>query len=330
MHISISADQGTIDIPKYSYSIVLPIYNEEESLEELYTRVCRVMAGIGETYEIVFVNDGSKDNSLEILKGLNERDSKVKIVNFSRNFGHQIAVSAGIDYAIGNTVVVMDADLQDPPEILPKFIDKLKEGYDVVYAVRKKRPEGFIKRFAYTSFYRILGKISHINMPLDSGDFCVMDRRIVGLLKSMPERNRFVRGIRSWVGFRQIGLEYERDGRYAGKSKYTISKLLKLAFDGFISFSYLPLQLASYLGFVISSISFLGALIYLSLKLFTHIYFPRGFPTTLIIILFLGGIQLMTIGIIGEYIGRVYDEVKQRPLYIVEDLIGFDRMKIQS
>ena len=217
----------------------------------------------------------------------------------------------------------MDGDLQDPPEVLSIFIEKWQEGWDVVYAVRKKRKENFFKRVAYAIFYRILNKISNIDIPLDSGDFSVIDRKIVNLLKAMPERNRFVRGIRTWVGFKQIGVDYERDRRFAGKPKYTFKRLVKLALDGVISFSYFPLQMARSLGFIVSGVSLVGAVLTLCQRLFTDTTVP-GYATTVISILFLGGIQLITIGILGEYIGRIYDEVKQRPLYIFQELIGFE------
>ena len=306
-----------------SYSIVIPIYNEEENLPELYNRLTDVMTSLQEPYEVIFVDDGSKDNSLNIMREMHQRDKRIKTISLSRNFGHQIAISAGIEYARGKAVIVMDGDLQDPPEVLPPFIQKWKEGWDAVYAIRRKRKENLLKRAAYAIFYRLLKKISSIDIPLDSGDFSIMDRKIVDILKSMPERTRFVRGIRTWVGFKQVGLEYERDKRFAGKPKYNFKKLVKLALDGLISFSYVPLKLAVSFGFVISGVSFLGAIATLFQRLFTDTTVP-GYATTVISILFLGGIQLITIGILGEYIGRIYDEVKQRPLYIIQEIIGFD------
>lgn len=306
-----------------TYSVVIPIYNEQANLPELYRRLTTVMTNLNAHYEIILVNDGSTDDSLLLMRELNQKDSRVKIINLSRNFGHQIAISAGMDYTKGQAVIVMDGDLQDPPEVLPIFIEKWQEGWDVVYAVRKKRKENLFKRVAYAMFYRILHKISNIDIPLDSGDFSVIDRKIVNLLKSMPERNRFVRGIRTWVGFKQIGVDYERDRRFAGKPKYTFKRLVKLALDGVISFSYFPLQMARSLGFIVSGVSLVGAVLTLCQRLFTDTTVP-GYATTVISILFLGGIQLITIGILGEYIGRIYDEVKQRPLYIFQELIGFE------
>ncbi|MBI5642860.1 MAG: glycosyltransferase family 2 protein [Deltaproteobacteria bacterium] len=309
-------------------SVVTPVYNEEAILPEFHRRLTLVLKAFGEPYEIVFVNDGSRDNSLALMKGISGRDKCVKVVNLSRNFGHQTAITAGLDYAIGDSVAIMDSDLQDPPEVLPGFFNKCREGYDVIYAVRKNRKEGVFKKAAYGSFYRLLKKMANIDIPLDSGDFCVLSRRALDILKSMPERNRFLRGLRGWIGLKQTGLEYDRDKRYAGEVKYTFSKLVKLAFDGFVSFSYVPLRLASFMGLLVSLMSFLGILIIFYLSFFTSrtVSVP-GWASVIVTILFLGGVQLVSIGIIGEYIGRVYDEVKQRPLYVVQDAIGFDKQE---
>ena len=306
-----------------TYSVVIPIYNEQEIIPELYNRLTKVLSQYQEPYEIIFIDDGGSDKSVEILKDFQKNDGHIKIISFSRNFGHQIAVCAGIDHASGDAVIIMDGDLQDPPEVLPLFIEKWKEGFEVVYGIRKKRKEFILKRMAYSIFYRLLKKISNVNIPLDSGDFSIIDKKIVATMKQMEERNRFVRGIRSWIGFRQTGLEYERDKRYAGEVKYTLRKLIRLAFDGLLSFSYVPLQAASLMGFIISFVSFFGILVVIFLRLFTDLSIP-GFASTAVLILFLGGIQLITIGIIGEYVGRIYDEVKQRPLYIKKESIGFD------
>ncbi|MBD3308304.1 glycosyltransferase [candidate division KSB3 bacterium] len=302
-------------------SLILPIYNEEEVLPTLYARLCEVIDHLDAQVEVIFVNDGSRDRSLDLLRRFQATDCRVKVIDFSRNFGHQIAVTAGIDFATGDAVVLMDADLQDPPEILPQFLSQWNAGYQVVYAVRKKRKEHLFKRLAYFLFYRLLQQISNIRIPLDAGDFCLMDRVVVDALKSMHERNRFVRGLRSWVGFRQIGLEYERDQRYSGETKYTLPKLLKLALDGIFSFSYFPLKLASYTGFLVSACSFLGIAVYLYKKLIIGGE-PPGFPTLAILILFIGGIQLLFLGVIGEYLGRIYDEVKRRPTYIIRQTYG--------
>ncbi len=297
-------------------SLVFPVYNEAEVLPLLYHRVREVINCLPYEVEVIFVNDGSQDQSLAIMKGFHGQDRRFKVIDFSRNFGHQVAITAGIDFAQGDAVVLLDADLQDPPEILPQFLKKWEEGYQVVYAIRKTRQEHLIKRATYRTFYRLLQKISNIPIPLDSGDFCLMDRVIVDTLKSMHERNRFVRGLRSWAGFTQIGLEYDRDARQGGEIKYTLPKLMKLALDGIFSFSYFPLQIASYTGFVVSAVSFLGILVYLYKKLFIGGE-PQGFPTLVVVVLFLGGIQLISLGVIGEYIGRIYDEVKRRPTYVV-------------
>ncbi len=302
-------------------SLIFPVYNEEAVLPLLYRRVRQVIDQLEYEAEVILVNDGSWDTSLDMMEHFHSEDSRFKILDFSRNFGHQVAITAGIDFATGDAVILMDADLQDPPEILPQFLSKWEEGYQVVYAVRKNRKEHIFKRMAYSVFYRILQKISNIQIPLDSGDFCLMDRIVVDTLKSMQERNRFVRGLRSWTGFRQVGLEYDRDQRHGGEVKYTFTKLLKLALDGIFSFSFLPLKLASYMGFLVSGVSFLGIIIYLYKKLLVGGE-PRGFPTLAILILFMGGIQLLFLGIIGEYIGRIYDEVKRRPTYVVRRTYG--------
>ena len=306
------------------YSIVTPVFNEEENIAEFYNRLLAVMNELEQSYEIIFVNDGSNDRSMELLLTLRESDKKIKVIDFSRNFGHQMAISSGINYSKGSAVIVLDSDLQDPPEFIPELIKEYKEGYDVVYAVRKERKEGLFKRTAYSSFYRLFNKISHTEIPLDTGDFCIMDEHVVKQLNLMTERHRFVRGIRSWVGFKQKGLEYKRDKRYAGSPKYTYIKLFKLALDGIFSLSYMPLRISFYLGLFVSSFSFLAIFLVLYLKLFTDIV-VKGIATPTIFVLFLGGIQLISIGLIGEYIGRIYDEVKHRPLYIVKQLIGFEK-----
>jgi dolichol-phosphate mannosyltransferase len=246
-------------------------------------------------------------------------DPHVMVIQLARNFGHQAAISAGLDYSRGHLVCVMDADLQDPPEVLPQLISKSHEGYDVVYAIREHRKENWLKRCAYAAFYRVLQGIADISIPLDSGDFCVMNRRIVNLLVSMPERNRFLRGIRRWVGFRQIGIAYTRPSRFAGKSKYTVSSLIFLALDGLISFSYVPLRVISILGITVSLLSVAVAAFYFIKKLTYGIGVP-GFTTLVVAIFFLAGMQLITIGVIGEYVGRISDEVKRRPLYIVRQV----------
>lgn len=305
-------------------SVIIPIYNEEENIPGLCERLCNVFNNENINAEIIFIDDGSVDHSLEILKEIHEKDRRFKILSFSRNFGHQIAVTAGLERASGDAIIVMDGDLQDPPEVLPQLIAKWQEGYDVVYAVRRKRKEGALQRFFYRAFYRALQKMSSIRIPLDAGDFCIMSRRVVDVINALPEHNRFVRGLRSWAGFQQIGLEYERNKRDGGETKYNFFQLLKLAFDGIFSFSHTPLKIASAVGFLMSLISFIGILIVIYLKLFTAIP-VKGISALAVMILFLGGIQLTLLGVSGEYIARIHDEVKRRALYVVRDMIGFNK-----
>lgn len=305
-------------------SVVIPVYDEEDNLPLLYARLMETLQAVEPDYEIIFVNDGSHDRSPAILSELAEQDCRLVVVDLARNFGHQVAISAGIDYARGQAVIIMDADLQDPPEVLPAFIARWREGHDVVYAIREKRKEGWLKNTAYALFYRLLQRIASIQIPLDAGDFCIMDRRVVDLLVAMPERNRFVRGIRSWVGLDQVGLAYERQARYSGRPKYTFSRLLYLALDGLISFSYIPLRAISILGFGVSFVSMLLAVSY-TLQRLTRGLTPPGFATTIVAIFFLAGIQLITIGVIGEYVGRIFEEVKRRPLYVVRKVVSYAR-----
>ncbi|MBI1881132.1 MAG: glycosyltransferase family 2 protein [Chloroflexi bacterium] len=307
------------------FSIVIPVHNEEDNLPELHRRLATTLNGLQEPYELIFIDDGSADNSLAILADIYSRDQEhVRVITLSRNFGHQPAICAGLDYAQGKAVIIMDADLQDPPEVLPDLIKKWRGGYQVVYAIRQKRKEHLAKRAAYCLFYRMLRSMSKIEIPLDSGDFGLMDRCVVDALKSLPESNRFMRGLRSWTGFRQIGVVYERDARFAGETKYSLQKLVNLALGGFISFSYLPLRLAAMLGFVISGLSIILATYYLIQKLTIGIGLP-GFATTVVLVSFLGGVQLVTIGIVGEYIGHILDEVKHRPTYVASRVLGFEQ-----
>jgi dolichol-phosphate mannosyltransferase len=300
-------------------SVVIPVFNEEENIIVLYSRLTAVLEDAHTDYEIIFVDDGSSDDSLNQLQNLSAKDKRVLVVELARNFGHQVAISAGLDFARGQAVAVMDADLQDPPEVLPEFLTKWREGHDVVYGVRERRKEQWLKRAAYAGFYRLLRRIASIEIPLDSGDFCIMDRRVVDLIISMPERNRFVRGIRSWVGLNQIGLRVERQARSAGNPKYTVGRLLLLALDGLISFSYLPLRTITMLGFSISLVSIFAAVFYALKRLMTGLG-PPGFATLVVAVFFLAGIQLITMGVIGEYVGHIFDEVKQRPLYVVRKI----------
>ncbi|MGB8646413.1 MAG: glycosyltransferase family 2 protein [Anaerolineae bacterium] len=303
-----------------SLSVVIPVFNEQENLQVLHTRLAAALGGCEPNCEIIFVDDGSRDSSPAIERQLTVDDPRVVVIQLARNFGHQVAISAGLDHARGQAVIVMDADLQDPPEVLPEFIAKWREGHDVVYAVREHRKESWLKRMAYSAFYRLLQHVANINIPLDSGDFCIMDRRVVDLLTRMPERSRFVRGIRSWIGLDQVGLSYERSARYAGHPKYTMTRLIYLALDGLVSFSFVPLRMISVLGLVVSLLSILLAMIYTIQKL-TMGLSPPGFATTIVAIFFLAGIQLITMGVIGEYVGRIFEEVKRRPLYVIRQVI---------
>jgi glycosyltransferase involved in cell wall biosynthesis len=304
-------------------SLVIPAYNETDVLPQLFDRVRRALESVTPDHEVIMVDDGSEDGTWEILAEQCQADSRWKAVGLSRNFGHQRAVMAGLDVARGQAVVIMDADLQDPPEIIPQFVDKWREGYDVVYGVRRKRKEGALKRAAYTLFYRVLCRLASVNIPRDSGDFGLMDQRVVGALRRMPERNRFIRGLRAWVGLRQIGLEYERNTRAAGTPKYTFAKLLNLAYTGILSFSHMPLRLASVLGVVASMLGLAWALYILLWRVFSDEELP-GYATTMLAILLLGGAQLLCLGVLGEYLGQIYDEVKQRPPYLVASLVGFE------
>lgn len=304
-------------------SVVAPCFNEEGVLHELYRRISAVLNGAGEAWELVLVNDGSRDRTPEIMRELRAADPRVKVVDFARNFGHQIAVTAGMDYAQGDSVVLIDADLQDPPELILEMLAKWREGYEVVYAIRAERKgETWFKEFTAKAFYRIIYKITDIDIPMDTGDFRLMDRKVVEALKTMKEKHRFMRGMSVWVGFRQTGVKYVRAERYAGETKYPLKKMLKFAMDGITSFSYFPLQVATYIGFASALIAVLGIIVTIILRLSgSHAFF--GQATTLVSVLFLGGVQLICLGILGEYLGRIYDEVKGRPLYIVREALGF-------
>jgi dolichol-phosphate mannosyltransferase len=269
---------------------------------------------------LVLVNDGSRDRTLHVMNDLAMADARVTAVDLARNFGHPAAISAGLDHSRGRAVVVMDADLQDPPEMLPKFLDHWRAGFEVVYAVRRTRPETWPKRAAYAAFYRLMRRISEIPIPLDAGDFCLMDRRVVDLLAAMPERNRFLRGMRSWVGLKQIGLEYDRGQRMSGVSNYTIGRLMALALDGVFSFSFLPLRVISLVGLAVSVLSILLAVAYAVQKMVRGLE-PPGFATIVVSIFFLAGVQLITLGVLGEYVGRIFEEVRRRPLYVVHRVV---------
>jgi dolichol-phosphate mannosyltransferase len=305
-------------------SIVVPVFNEEAVIEELHSRLTRVAADLEESYEILYVNDGSKDRSMNLLEDLVKRDPHVRVIQFARNFGHQVAITAGMEHAQGEAVVVIDADLQDPPELIGPMLAKWREGYDVVYAVREKRQgDTFFKRATAAIFYRLLKRITNVDIPLDTGDFRLMSRRAIDAMKLFSERNRFVRGLVSWIGFKQTGITFVRAERFAGETKYPLKKMLRFAMDGIVTFSFLPLQMATYLGFMVSGLSFLGILWVLYMRMFTQETIV-GWASLMVIALFLGGVQLITLGVIGEYIGRIYDEVKRRPLYLIQERLGFD------
>lgn len=306
------------------YSIIIPIYNEEKILPELHARLSAALAPLDELFEVILIDDGSRDNSCELMKQIHQKDPRYKIIALSRNFGHQVAITAGLDVAEGDAVILMDGDLQDPPELLPKMIGKWREGYQVVYTVKTSRRENPLKRLAFKSFYKVLHALSSVRIPHDAGNFSLMDRKVVEVLRHMPERHRYISGLRAWAGFRQTGIEYDRSERFAGKPQMSLGRLFSLAFDGIFSFSNIPLRAATFIGFGSAIAAFLGGTYVLYEKLFTNKAI-LGWASTIVTITFLGGLTLMTLGIIGEYIGRIYDEVKQRPLYIIREGIGFKR-----
>ena len=309
------------------YSIVIPMYNEEAVIEETYRRLKKVMKEANDTYELLFINDGSQDKCVDIIKGFARWDKAVKLIDFSRNFGHQIAITAGMDYAVGDAVIIIDADLQDPPELILQMIEKWKAGYEVVYAKRVKRKgETWFKKWSASIFYRVLRASTDINIPVDTGDFRLMDRKVCKEMKKITENNRFVRGLVSWVGFRQTAVEYVRDERLAGETKYPLKRMIKLSLDGILSFSYKPLKLAIYSGLLLSGTGFLYLLYVIYLALFTEATM-QGWPSMISIMLIFNGFMLLMLGIIGEYVGRIYDETKGRPLYIVREFYSGQNME---
>jgi glycosyltransferase involved in cell wall biosynthesis len=307
------ADEGV------TYTIAVPVYNEIDSLPELHRRITQVMQDQGEPWELLLIDDGSTDGSREWIEARAEQDPHLRPVIFARNFGHQIGVTAGLDYSRGEAVIIMDADLQDPPEVIPQLIEHWKQGYDVVYAVRTEREgETWFKRFTAAFFYRLINRITDVKIPVDTGDFRLMDRAVVNALASMREQHRFPRAMVAWVGFNQIGVPYRRAARFAGETKYPFRKMLRLALNAITGFSYFPLQIATYLGFISAGLSILVIPVVAILRLAgSQAFF--GQASTLIAVLFLGGVQLISLGILGEYIGRIYDEAKGRPLYIVRE-----------
>jgi polyisoprenyl-phosphate glycosyltransferase len=304
---------------KITYSIIAPIYNEIDNLPELYRRVKEVMVSSGEPWELILVDDGSTDGSTDKIRELAKTDKAVRPVIFARNFGHQVAITAGWDYARGDAIIIIDADLQDPPEVILELAAKWQEGYEVVYATRSEREgESWFKLWTASLFYRIIYRITDVKIPMDTGDFRLMDRKVVDVLKQMKERHRFPRGMSAWVGFKQVGVQYKRSARHAGETKYPFKKMLRLALNAITSFSYFPLQVATFFGFVSAAIAILAIPVVVYLRMTGSGAF-FGQATTLIAVLFLGGVQLVSLGVLGEYIGRLYDEAKGRPLYIVRE-----------
>ena len=308
------------DYPRLS--IAIPVYNEESIIPELLSRTAGVLDSIpGGPHEIVVVDDGSSDDTFALLEEASTRDSRIVCISLSRNFGHQAAFSAALDHVTGDAVVLMDGDLQDSPEVIPQFIEAYLQGYDVVYAVRIRRKEGVLKRFCYYMFYRIITGLADIKLPVGAGDFALISRRIVDLLRNAPERHRYLRGLRTWVGFRQIGVPVEREARHSGDSKYSLRKLFTMAFDGIFAFSAVPIRAATSVGFLAVVVSVAFAAYSLYAKLFWD-RSPRGFTALIFATTFLAGVQLLFLGVIGEYVGRIYNEVKQRPIYIVKKIVG--------
>lgn len=326
--LRLASSQRSAEIPepirkaRVELSLVFPIYNEEENIPELYQRVIKVVEENHiENAEFLFVNDGSSDRSEEMIRELKKRDPRVKLLNFSRNFGHQAAITAGIDFSLGDATILMDADLQDPPHVISDMLEKWRDGGEIVYAVRKKRSDDpLLKKFFAISFYRLLQYVSSIDIPLDTGDFCLLDRKVVDRLKALPERNRFLRGLRSWVGFNQVSVSFERPARFAGEAKYTFSQSFRLAVNGIVGFSSFPLRIAVYAGFLAFFAAVLLTIVAFA-AYFMDVHIERGWTSIVVIVLFIGGVQLILLGSIGEYIGRIYDEAKQRPNYIIREIL---------
>lgn len=316
---------GETNSSEIQYSLVVPLYNEEAGITELYSRLEAVIEMLDGSAELILVNDGSRDRTLEMIRQLHQQHSTVCYLSLARNFGHQVAVTAGLNFARGQAVIVLDGDLQDPPELIPEMIEQWQQGYQVVYAQRIKRhQESYLKRITAYAFYRILRYLADIDIPTDTGDFCLMDRKVVDVINAMPERNRYIRGLRAWVGFKQTAVRFERDPRFAGEVKYTFRKSFNLAIDSLISFSKVPLRLSTYLGLISASVSLLMGCLVLYWRLNYPSSAVTGLATIIIVVFLLASIQLITIGILGEYIGRIYEEVKARPLYTVSE-VGIHR-----
>ena len=319
----VTAQRRATESARPVYSIVAPAINEEDTLPHFYERVVAVMEQVGEPFEVVLINDGSSDGTFRVMQALHERDPRVRVVDFSRNFGHQIAISAGLDYARGDAVIIIDSDLQDPPEVIPQLIARWKAGVEVVYAQRARRTgETRFKLLTAAAFYRLIARITSVEIPRDTGDFRLLDRRVVETLVTMREHHRFMRGLSAWVGFRQEAVSYDRHERFAGATKYPLRKMIRFALDAITAFSYAPLQLATSFGFILAALSLVGIVVAIIVRVFGGAIQGQG--TTLIVVLFLGGIQLIFLGIIGEYLGRIYDEVRARPLYIVREVLDED------
>jgi polyisoprenyl-phosphate glycosyltransferase len=311
-----------------TYSLVIPIYNEEATIAELYRRVTILMDRLDAPAELILINDGSRDRSLCLIRELHNKDPRVCYLSLARNFGHQIAVTAGLNFARGKVVIILDADLQDPPELIPDMLELWRQGYQVIYAQRTQRKkEGWFKRLTAYVFYRLLKRLADIDIPTDTGDFCLMDRQVVDVLNAMPERNRYIRGLRSWVGFRQASIKFERDPRFAGEVKYTFRKSFSLAINGLVSFSKVPLQISTYIGLFSAFIALMMAVLVLCWRIFVPTSPLTGITIVIMAMFFLGAVQLVSIGILGEYIGRIYEEVKNRPLYTLGEVAGFERCK---
>ena len=308
----------------HSISIAVPVFNEEKNVAELVRRIVATFRNEkrSKLAEILFVDDGSTDETFELLRNEATKETRIKIISFSRNFGHQIAASAALDYARGNAVVILDGDLQDPPELIPKLIEKWLEGYAIVYGVRKTRRDGVVKRGVASLFYRLLRRIADVDIPLDTGDFALLDRKVVDVIKRMPERSRYLRGLRAWSGFKSTSIEFERAARFAGESKYTLKKMIDLAASGIIGFSTVPLRIAAYVGLVMALVSVVGGCVVLFEWFSGSFSLVRGWASIMFAFFFVSGIQLFILGIMGEYIGRIYREVQARPLYVIREKVG--------
>ena len=308
------------------YSLIVPLYNEQDTLPELVRRLTDVMNTLDQPTELIIINDGSKDQSLMLLRSFYQQDNRICYINLARNFGHQIAVTAGLNFVRGDMAIILDADLQDPPELIPELIKQWRSGFQVVYAQRTKRIEkSWTKRVLAYWFYRVLQQLADVEIPTDAGDFCLIDRSVIDILNAMPERTRYLRGLRSWVGFNQIAVPFSRDARFAGEVKYTFRKSFKLAINGIVSFSQVPLRLSTYVGLFAAFVSLLMGLLVLYWRIFVPNSPLTGFTMILVAVFFLGAVQLVCIGILGEYIGRIHEEVKGRPLYTISEIVGLDK-----